>query len=88
MPLKSSQFDYIDPERETAAEESAEGDIHGKEGGRLNPLEGNDPFVGMESNPAVSEKQRRFAAMSFHNPEKMRGKPMPKKVAAEFMHKA
>ena len=37
--------------------------------------------------PAVSRKQQQFAALSYHHPEKVRGKPMPRAVAEEFMHK-
>lgn len=89
QPLKSSQFDYIDPEQETAAEETAEGEARGGEGsGRLQPMHGINPFVGpgLESNPAVSEKQRRFMAMCAHDPSAARGKCPSKSVASEFDH--
>ena len=47
-----------------------------------------NPFVGpgMESNPAVSEKQRRFMAMCSHDPTAARGKCPSKPVAQEFDH--
>ena len=51
-------------------------------GDRMNPFVG----PGLESNPATSEKQRRFMAMCAHDPSKARGKCPSKKVASEFSH--
>jgi len=86
MPLKSSQFDYIDPESETEEEEAAEGDVHGEGSGRLAPMNGVDPFTRMASNPATSEKQARFMRGCEHDPGGMT-KPCPSKsVAKEFNH--
>lgn len=87
MPLKSSQFDYIDPENETEAEEAAEGDVHGEGSGRLSPMNGVDPFTRMASNPAVSAKQQRFMGMCAHSPGKAKGKCPSHDVAEEFSHK-
>jgi hypothetical protein len=51
-------------------------------------MRGINPFIGpgLESNPAVSEKQRRFMAMCAHDPGKARGKCPSKSVASEFDH--
>lgn len=51
-------------------------------GDRMNPFVG----PGLESNPAVSEKQRRFMAICAHSPEKAHGKCPSRKVAKEFDH--
>jgi hypothetical protein len=88
MPLKSSQFDFIDPNRETAEEETAEGDERGEGTSPLAPLEGINPFTRMAHNPATSEKQARFMRGCEHSPGSM-SKPCPSKsVAKEFNHTA
>lgn len=79
QPLKSSQFNHIEDEP-PGEEESFESG--------LVPMRGMNPFLGPElaSNPAVSEKQRRFMAMCAHDPAKARGKCPSKSVASEFDH--
>lgn len=52
MPLKSSQFDFIDPGRENRREEIAEGDARGEGTSPLVPMEERvNPFTRMKSNP-------------------------------------
>jgi hypothetical protein len=50
-------------------------------------LDQENPFVKMESNPAVSEKQQKFMAMCAHNPSKARGDCPSTAVAKEFSHR-
>lgn len=47
-------------------------------------MDRDNPFLSMGSNPAVSERQRRFMAMCAHDPSKARGKCPSKEVAREF----
>lgn len=46
-----------------------------------------NPFTKMASNPAVSEKQRKFMAMCAHSPSKARGDCPSTAVAKEFDHR-
>lgn len=50
-------------------------------------LDQPNPFVGMGSNPAVSDRQQKFMGMCAHNPGKARGRCPSKAVAEEFEHR-